>query len=289
MRICIFTESIDKKDGGPSRSVPILARGLAEVGVDVTLMAVETDEMNTHLLEGTDVKLVKISPNASQRDYIYYFSQGKYNLIHTQFIWTPSYHKVAVAARKLNIPYIITPRGTLEPWSLEQKKWKKKLALMLYQKSDLEKAACILATAEMEASHVRNLGIKTPIAIIPNGIDVSEYTCRTEVDRISIKKQILFLSRIHQKKGIEFLVNAWNCLKTKYPEWNVIIAGNGDESYIEQLKAMISEKGLNESIKIKGYVNNCKASQNRTKERKKIKGKILWIQKLLLNKFAKRF
>lgn len=250
MRICIFTESIDKKDGGPSRSVPILARGLAEVGVDVTLMAVETDEMNTHLLEGTDVKLVKISPNASQRDYIYYFSQGKYNLIHTQFIWTPSYHKVAVAARKLNIPYIITPRGTLEPWSLEQKKWKKKLALMLYQKSDLEKAACILATAEMEASHVRNLGIKTPIAIIPNGIDVSEYTCRTEVDRISIKKQILFLSRIHQKKGIEFLVNAWNCLKTKYPEWNVIIAGNGDESYIEQLKAMISEKGLNESIKI---------------------------------------
>ena len=131
MKICIFTESIDKKDGGPSRSVPVLAKGLSEVGLDVTLIAVESDDMNTHLFNGTAVKLVKVTSSASQSDYIQLFSEGGYDLIHSQCIWKPSYHKVAIAARKLNIPLIITPRGTLEPWSLGQKKWKKKKSVIM--------------------------------------------------------------------------------------------------------------------------------------------------------------
>lgn len=250
MKICIFTESIDKKDGGPSRSVPILARGLAEAGVDVTLLAVETDEMNTHLLEGTSVTLVRVSPFASQGDYMTLLSSAKYDLIHSQCIWVPSYHKVAVAARELNIPLIITPRGTLEPWSLEQKKWKKRLALLLYQKNDLQKSAAILATAEMEAEHVRTLGIKSPIAVIPNGIDVTEYQCRPIDFLPKVKKQIVFLSRIHQKKGIEILINVWQRMRADYPEWKVVIAGNGEEEYIQQLKTLISTIGLSEVVEI---------------------------------------
>lgn len=250
MKICIFTDSIDKKDGGPSRSVPILARGLAEVGVDVTLMVVESDEMNTHLLDGTDAKIIKVSQNATQKDYCQLIKEGSFDLIHSQCIWLQLYHSVAVSARKLNIPLIITPRGTLEPWCLEQKKWKKKLAMFLYQKNDLQKASCILATAQMEADNIRALGIKPPIAIIPNGIDVSEYKCRSIEFKTSVKKQIVFLSRIHQKKGIEFLINAWEQLKTKYPEWNVAIAGNGDDSYIKELKEMIIHKGMQNCVEI---------------------------------------
>lgn len=250
MKVCLFTESIDKKDGGPSRSVPILARGLAELGLDVTLMAVETDEMNTHLLDGTSVKLITVPSKTSQNGYTNLLKQGGYDIIHSQCIWVPSYHKVAVAARKLNIPIIITPRGTLEPWSLEQKKWKKRLALLLYQNNDLQKASCILATAQMEAEHVRELGIKTPIAIIPNGIDISEYKCRTFTEKATVKKQIVFLSRIHIKKGIEFLINAWQELYEKYPDWRIVIAGNGEDSYIEQLKSLIKERGLAHCIEI---------------------------------------
>ena len=220
------------------------------MGLDVTLIAVESDDMNTHLFNGTAVKLVKVTSSASQSDYIQLFSEGGYDLIHSQCIWKPSYHKVAIAARKLNIPLIITPRGTLEPWSLGQKKWKKKMAMVLYQKNDLQKAACILATSDMEARHVRDLGIAPPIAIIPNGIDVSEYACRTEGSKFSVKKQIVFLSRIHKKKGVEFLINAWEQLKAKYPDWNVVIAGNGEEAYISQLKAMITAKSLHEFVEI---------------------------------------
>lgn len=250
MKICIFTESIDKKDGGPSRSVPILARGLSEIGVDTTLMAVESDEMNTHLLDNTGVTLIIIRQGATQKEYLKAFKDGDYDVIHSQCIWLPSYHKVAIAARALNIPLIITPRGTLEPWSLEQRKWKKMLALLLYQKRDLQKAACILATAEMEASHIRDLGIRTPIAIIPNGIDVSEYKCRPLSEKSTVKKQIVFLSRIHIKKGIEFLINAWQELYDKYPDWRIVIAGNGEESYIKQLKSLVKERGLCHCINI---------------------------------------
>ena len=99
-------------------------------------------------------------------------------------------------------------------------------------------------------SRLINLGITPPIAIIPNGIDVSEYQCRAMGDKGAIKKQIVFLSRIHEKKGIEFLIDAWEKLQSKYPDWNVVIAGNGEADYIEQLKQKIASKGLQKCVEI---------------------------------------
>lgn len=153
-------------------------------------------------------------------------------------------------ARKHKIPYMMTPRGTLDAWSLEQKKFKKLIALALYQKKDLQKAACILATADMEADHIRDLGIKTPIAIIPNGVNISEYQCRPLDSKDTVKKQILFLSRIHEKKGIEILIDAWEQLVSKYPDWNVVIAGNGEKKYIQHLKEVIKLKELVNCVEI---------------------------------------
>ncbi len=254
MKICIFTASIDKNDGGPSRSVPILAKGLSEVGISTTLMTIESNEMNTHLLAGTEVTLITLPMNTTESEYEALFRSGNYDLIHTQCIWLLSYHKVVTAARRLGIPYIITPRGTLEPWAYQGqgcvRSIKKKLAMHLYQKNDLQKANSILATADMEADNFRKLGLKVPIAVIPNGIDISEYLCRSSEDKSTVKKQIVFLSRIHQKKGIEFLVNAWEQLKNKHPDWNVVIAGNGEESYIQQLKNLIKSKMLDSCVEI---------------------------------------
>lgn len=250
MRVCIFTASIDKKDGGPSRSVPILARGLAEIGLSVSLMTLETDDMNTHLLNGTNVNLKVLRRNISMKGLESIVLKGNYDVIHAQNLWNLFYHKMSIIARQHNIPYIMTPRGTLEPWSLSQKKLKKKIALTLYQKKDLQKANCILATAPMEADHLRKLGITVPIAVIPNGIDVSEYGCRNIEFREKVKKQILFLSRIHEKKGIEILLNAWSRLAPRYPDWQVIIAGNGDSSYIEKLNGLLVLKRLNGVVKI---------------------------------------
>lgn len=254
MKVCIFTASIDKKDGGPSRSTPILAKGLSSVGVDTTLMTLATDDMNTHLLDGSQVDIIRVSQDYKYGDLEKLLLEGKYDLIHGQNLWNPFYHKMAKIARKHGIPYIVTPRGCLEPWAYQGqgiiRNLKKKVAMLLYQKKDLDKANCILATAKMEADNLRALGISAPIAVIPNGIDISEYECRSYETKDLVKKQIVFLSRIHQKKGIEFLINAWCQLKDKYPDWNVIIAGNGDESYIRQLKELISSKCLQECVQI---------------------------------------
>lgn len=250
MKVCIFTATIDKKDGGPSRSVPILAKGLASIGCEVTLMTLKTDDMNTHMLNGSNVKIVIIPADSSTSELERAIIDGQYDIIHMQNLWLPSYHQVAAIARKHRIKYVMTPRGTLEPWSLQQKALKKKAAMWLYQRKDLNEAAGILTTAEMEANHCRDLRLTAPIAIIPNGIDVSEYQCRTTEDMRNIRKQIVFLSRIHQKKGVEILINVWERLAEEHKDWNVVIAGNGEEAYIQQLKSMITSKRLQDCMKI---------------------------------------
>ena len=250
MRICIYITTIDKSSGGPSRSVPILAKGLSLNDVETTLFTSYSNEMNTHLLDGSSVNIKVVSQKILDNELEEELLAGCYDLIHAQNLWMPLYHKMAKIARKHGIPYIMTPRGCLEPWSLEQKKWKKKIAMWLYQKKDLQKAAAILTTANMEAQHLRELGIKAPLAVIPNGIDVSEYQCRPADCLSSVKKQIVFLSRIHQKKGIEILINVWEKMRFDFPDWNVVIAGNGEEEYIQQLKSMITSKRLQDCVEI---------------------------------------
>ena len=251
MKVLTFITSISLKGGGPSRSVPMLVKGLSEVGVDITLMTFRSDDMNTHALDGTPAKIKIWKDRTSAKEIEDFILSEKFDLIQLQSMWAKSYHQVALIARKLNIPYIITPRGMLEPWSLSQKKWKKKLALMLYQKKDLQKAACIFTTAEMEAQHVRELGVNAPMSVIPNGIETDGYACRTSLK--GVKKQILFLSRVHVKKGIEILIDAFGKLRAEggeFNEWSVVIVGNGEEDYIENLKHKVNELGLENCIKI---------------------------------------
>ena len=251
MKVLTFITSISPKGGGPSRSVPMLVKGLAEVGVDITLMTFRSEDMNTHALEGTPAKLKVWEDGTTAREIEDFILSEQFDLIQLQSLWAKSYHVVALIARKHNIPYIITPRGMLEPWSLSQKKWKKKLALMFYQMKDLQKAACIFTTAEMEAQHVRELGVNAPMSVIPNGIETDGYACRTSLE--GVKKQILFLSRVHVKKGIEILIDAFCKLRAEggvFKEWSVVIVGNGEDDYIESLKRKVDELELEDCIKI---------------------------------------
>lgn len=250
MKLLTFVTSIDLSGGGPSRSVPILAKGLAEEGVDVTLLTQRTEQMNLHDLEDTDVKL-KAYEKFSAKEIEEWMREEKFDIIQLQSVWDLPYHKVAEMARKQGIPYLLTPRGMLEPWSLEQKKWKKKLALWLYQMNDLKKAACIFTTADMEAEHVHQLGVNAPCSVIPNGIETSGYPCRT--DETHIEKRVLFLSRIHEKKGIEILIEAFSKLREEsleLREWSVMIVGNGEAEYIESLKQRVKSKGMEGCIQI---------------------------------------
>lgn len=245
MRILTYITSIDLTGGGPSRSVPMLVKGLAELGADVTLMTQRSEKMNTHALDGTTAKL-HILDAFNSEDIEAFIRKEKFDIVQLQSMWDLRYHKLAKICRRLNIPYIETPRGMLEPWSLAQKKWKKKLALWLYQMNDLNHAACIYTTADEEARNVKALGVKAPCSVIPNGIEVDSYKCRTSME--GVKKQVLFLSRIHVKKGIELLIEAWVRLIKDFPGWSLRIVGNGEADYVESLRKMTKSLGVMDSV-----------------------------------------
>ena len=119
--------------------------------------------------------------------------------------------------------------------------------MMLYQRGDLNHAASIYTTSDLEADHIREIGIKAPCSIIPNGIDTSNYPCRQDP---FVKKQVLFLSRIHPKKGIEVLLAAWKRVIDAHPGWSLLIVGNGEESYIQSLKDKVNEMSLSDTVQI---------------------------------------
>lgn len=250
MKILFFISSLSVYNGGPSQSVPLLVRGLLQEGVDVTLLSVRTDNVSSAI--DKICSNVEFLEKGDAREIESYLKSKVFDLIQLQSVWEPIYHRFAVVARKLQIPYVITPRGMLEPWSLSQKKWKKRIALWLYQRNDLQKAVCLYATSEMEARHLRQLGLTAPIAIIPNGIDTEEFPCRESVGQM--KKQVLFLSRIHEKKGIELLLEAWNRLSKDFPLWSLRIVGNGEQSYVKKIRNLIEETGASSSVTLCGPV-----------------------------------
>jgi glycosyltransferase involved in cell wall biosynthesis len=248
MKVLTFVSSLDLNSGGPSRSVPLLVKGLAELGVDIALMTIRSENMNIHALEGTTAKLKLFEPSFSRKEIRQYLIAEGFDLIQIQSMWELSYHKVMAEARKLGIPYIVTPRGMLEPWSMSHKKWKKKLGWWLYQRKDVQKAACVYATARMEAEHVTELGITTCKAVIPNGIETDAYPCKTSFD--VVRKQVLFLGRIHVKKGIEILFDAWKRVYPDYPKWQLLVVGNGETEYKHSLENKAEILGLKDCIKI---------------------------------------
>lgn len=247
IKALVFLSNIDQTKGGPSRSVPLLVKGLAEQGVDVTMMVIESSDMNLHVLDGTAAKVHLLPAGYELQDLESFIRREKFDVIHGQFIWEPLFHQVRVIADKYHIPFMLTPRGALEPWSLQQKKWKKKIARWLYQDKDLRRCACIYTTADMEAMHVRDLGFKNPISVIPNGIETAGYPCRQ--DPSIVKKQVLFLSRIHPKKGIEILLEAWKRIIEAHPCWSLLIVGNGEEGYIRSLEEKVKELALSDTVR----------------------------------------
>ncbi|MBR1889256.1 MAG: glycosyltransferase [Alloprevotella sp.] len=246
MRILHFITSIDKSAGGPSRSVPLLAKGQALAGLDITLMVVRSDNMNVKLLEDANISVHFLERGYSKKEVTHFIETGGFDLIQIQSLWDLRYHQVARIAQRLHIPYIITPRGMLDPWCLRRKALKKQLALAIYQKADLNKARCIYAATEIEARHIGAMGINTPRAVVPNGLETDSYPCR--VEKKQVKKQVLFLSRVHMQKGVELLIEAWKNIAQEFADWQLLIVGNGTSDYIQHLNEIVKEAGLADKI-----------------------------------------
>lgn len=249
MKVIHIVGSIDKSSGGPARSVPKTCEYVSELGVEIELIT--KPSKNPIKVNTTPNFKVTFYSFLGLIKFGFKLSKKEVTLIHLQHIWEPYIHIMARIARFKNIPYLITPRGMLEPWIMYQNPNKKRFGMKLYQRNDLRKARCLHATCEAEKESIRQLGFTNPVAIIPNGIDLSliPYPRTTHNP-----KKIVFLSRIHQKKGLELLLDAWKILNLK--DWTLEIAGEGNRDYVEQLKQKIeTEQLLNVTLIGPQYAN----------------------------------
>jgi len=239
MRVLHIISSIDRKAGGPSRSSQGLVAAQEAAGIEAWLMTCVPGErpwLNgvKHFFEGIDPveAIEKVDPD----------------LVHIHCIWDLRLHWAASACRRWGIPYVIAPRGMLEPWSLRQKKWKKRLAMWLYQRGDLMHAVALHATASSEGAQFRKLGFIQSIIESPNGIIVPEVLPPRDVHYSDPdgKHRVLFVSRMHPKKGVMELVDAWSQVRPEGWLCELVYTVNGEteREYEQKVKAYVMERGL---------------------------------------------
>ena len=120
-------------------------------------------------------------------------------------------------AREAGKPYIIAAHGMLEGWALQQKKLKKTLYSLLVERPNLRGAACLQALTRAEADDYRRFGLKNPVAVIPNGVDVPPQVSSDlflwTFPQLKGKRLVTFLSRLHRKKGLDILCQAWSRIR----------------------------------------------------------------------------
>jgi len=163
------------------------------------------------------------------------------SIVHVHGIWTPFEWRTCKSARMLQRRLVISPHGALEPWSLRNKAMKKKLAWWMYQKRDLVTADLIIVNSEQELYHLRSLELRGPIAVIPNGINLSE--CPSDIQATPCRRHreriVLFLGRIDAKKGILDLLAAWRSLPCKNG-YRLHIHGFGSSQYEAYIRTAIA-------------------------------------------------
>ncbi|MCH6257389.1 glycosyltransferase [Puniceicoccaceae bacterium K14] len=241
MRVLHTIDSLRSETGGPARSVPGLCGALVNTGARVSLWA--RDVQNGYIPpEGVTLITGDLATLAK--------TAAKHDIIHDHGLWLSVNHKISQLARSLSLPRIVSTRGMLEPWALNHKKWKKRLAWRLYQKRDLSNVACIHATSKAEADQINKIGVRRPLSVIPNGVDVPLLAERAKRD--VGKKTLLFLSRIQKKKGLLNLVGAWK--QVQNPDWRIRIVGPEEDGHLNEVRSAAEEAGVIDDFLFEGPV-----------------------------------
>jgi glycosyltransferase involved in cell wall biosynthesis len=160
---------------------------------------------------------------------VYYLIKS--DVIHIVGLWSFYNQYINFLCLIFNKPIIISTLGMAEPWSLNQKKYKKKLALLFYQKFFLNNATAVHCTSNQEILNLKNLGIKNKFVLIPHGVEIPKNLKNQK------KKILLFVSRIHLKKGIFNLIKAFKLIKNN--KWKLFILGFGEKNDVNNLKKQI--------------------------------------------------
>ena len=181
-------------------------------------------------------------------------------LVHLHGLWM--YPSLACLRwrRRTCRPVVISAHGMLDPWAMRHSRWKKRFAWALFEGSNLGGASCLRALNPQEAAAIRLLGLRNPICVVPNGVDIPELTPATVppwAGRIEQGRRVIaYLGRLHPKKNLLALVSAWAQLRRGAPDlarsWALAIVGWDQGGYAERIKDLAREESLQSDVVVLG-------------------------------------
>lgn len=271
MRVLHVVSSIDPKAGGPAVALSGLAMAQAAAGLRVSVLATwisggNLDVAETFRRQGIDVRLIGPcrAPFNRHPELVDAVTEAvaQADIVHIHSLWEEVQHQAARAAYRRHIPYIIRPCGMLDPWSLAQSRWKKKLYMLWRLRKNLNRACALHFTADTERDLTRPLKLKAPAIVEPNGIDLKEFEhlpprggFRAKHGIAPDRPMAMFLSRLHPKKGLELLIPAFaQATAGQLSSALLVIVGPDAEGYQAKIEDLVARHGLRDRVIFAGML-----------------------------------
>jgi len=263
MRIAVIVADIGPSAGGLYYSVRALSLGVAALGdtVEVFTIGNYPNEVYDHWLPLVPQAFPSIGPRAyryapKMRSAVQAFNP---DVIHAHGLWMYTSWVAMRVATALDCCLVLSPRGMLDSWALQNSAWKKKLMSFFQEKRFLLRVDCFHALNQSEYDSIRALGYKQPICVLPNGTDLPHPSLKASLrEAQTATKRLIFIGRIHPKKGIPNLLHAWAKLQKANPsivsEWTLQIYGWDDGNHLEGYRKLANELGICQSVTWPGSV-----------------------------------
>ena len=261
IRVLHTIAALDEHYGGPTRSVPALCDSLAPYCEWIGLCAEFTDArsplmrpsdptVNVEVRQAWHVPGLPLRISLGTSGWLGgVIERRRIGLIHDHGVWLLMNHAAASAATAARIPRIVSPRGMLMRWPMSRSRARKAVVSALFQRADLRSCQGFVATSRQEAEEMLDLDIRQPIAIIPNGVGVMPAAPRAPREG---PRRVGFLSRIHPKKGLVSLLDAWASIRP--PGWILAIGGPDELGHQAELQAQAIRLGISNAVEFVGPV-----------------------------------
>ncbi|MBX7223620.1 MAG: glycosyltransferase [Blastocatellia bacterium] len=277
MKVLHVIPSVAPRYGGPSRAIYEMCRAVAATGTDVAVCTTNADGAGRLPVKlGEFIEYEGIHTIFFDRQWSEAFKYSrplakwlrrnvtKYDVVHIHAVFSHACLAAANACRKAGIPYIIRPLGTLDPWSTGQKPFRKKLFWHLGVGRMLQEANAIHYTAEDEKRLAEEpLGLARGM-VIPLGVNLSTFGTNEHdsvifenIPELRDRNYILFLSRLHPKKGVEILLDAFAGLQqdARFRDWHLVVAGDGEPDYVASLRRIVQDGGQTNHVHFIGWAD----------------------------------
>lgn len=268
MRVLHVIPTLDSAYGGPTQALVGLATAQQQAGLDVRVCATLAEGEDESLITTLDDHSVSLTlirgaagPLRSHPELKHRMADEikQADIVHIHTIWEQIQHLAAKAARQIAKPYIFRPCGMLDPWSLRQGWLKKRLYLEWRLRRDINRARAMHFTSEIERDLVKPLRLKPESIVEPNGVRLEEFetlppagTFRRRHPQIGERPLIVFMSRVHPKKGLDLLIPAFAALKNLDPALAII--GPGSEEYVASIRRKIDRAGIGDRVVMTGML-----------------------------------